>query len=184
MRFVDFGTESICDEGLPRVLIGILSDTHDQTQRTKTAVAALLAAGAEALIHCGDITIADVVYECCKVPSYFVFGNCDFDRESLRQAMALIGGTCLERGGLITLAGRRIAITHGDSDQEIRRLTALQPDYLFSGHTHRSSDVKKGPTRHINPGALHRASTWTIGILNLATNHLTVLPIINDSMQR
>jgi uncharacterized protein len=165
------------------MLVGILSDTHDQTQRTKTAVARLLAAGAEVLIHCGDITIADVVYECSRLPSYFVFGNCDFDREGLRQAMTQIGGTCLERGGLIALAQRRIAVTHGDSDHELRRLTALQPDYLFSGHTHRSSDVKKGPTRYINPGALHRASTWTVGVINLATNQMSVLPIFNDSMQ-
>jgi putative phosphoesterase len=165
------------------MLVGVLSDTHDQTQRTRTAVVRLLAAGAEVLIHCGDITTADVVYECSRLPSYFVFGNCDFDRERLREAMTRIGGTCLERGGLITLDDRRIAVTHGDSDQELRRLAALQPDYLFSGHTHRLSDIKKGPTRHINPGALHRASTWTVGVIDLATNRMSVLPIINDPMQ-
>jgi predicted phosphodiesterase len=41
--------------------IGILSDTRDQVARTWRAVTMLLGAGAEVLIRCGDITIADVV---------------------------------------------------------------------------------------------------------------------------
>ena len=49
--------------------IGILSDTHDQVQRTKSAVAMLVEGGAETLIHCGDLTIADVVDECAVVTS-------------------------------------------------------------------------------------------------------------------
>jgi putative phosphoesterase len=163
--------------------IGILSDTHDQVQRTRSAVAVLVDHEAEALIHCGDLTIADVVDECSRLPCYFVFGNCDYDLESLRQAIDRAGGTCLERGGLISLGGRRLAVTHGDSDQELRRLAALKPDYLFSGHSHIASDVQKGPTRWINPGALHRASVWTVALLDIASNHVSLLPIINAKMQ-
>lgn len=163
--------------------IGILSDTHDQVQRTKSAVAMLVEGGAETLIHCGDLTIADVVDECSVLPCYFVFGNCDHDRESLRQAINRVGGTCLERGGLISLGGRRLAVTHGDLDRELRRLAALEPDYLFSGHTHVASDVQKGPTRWINPGALHRASVWTVALLDIASKHVGLLTIINTKMQ-
>ena len=83
--------------------IGILSDTHDQVARTRAAVGLLVAAGAEVLVHCGDITIPQVVSELGVLPSYFVFGNCDFDTGSLRQAIAALGGTCLERGGWIAL---------------------------------------------------------------------------------
>src|SRR5262245_42376869 len=106
------------------MLIGILSDTHDQVERTRAAVAALVGAGAEILFHCGDITTTDVVHECSPKPCYFVFGNCDFDREGLRRAIESIGGTCLEKGGLVSFANRQIAITHGDSSQELIRLTA------------------------------------------------------------
>jgi putative phosphoesterase len=163
--------------------IGILSDTHDQVQRTKVAIALLVKRGAQALIHCGDLTSPEVVYECSIAPSYFVFGNCDHDCQTLREAIARIGGTCLERGGLITLGGRRIAVTHGDSDRELDRLAALQPDYLFSGHTHRTSDVQRGPTRWINPGALHRAANWTVALLDLASNNLGLLSIRNGKIQ-
>src|SRR3954471_3346722 len=165
------------------VLVGILSDTHDQVRRTKLAVAKLKAAGAEALLHCGDITIADVVYECGNLPSYFVFGNCDFDRDGLRKAILTIGATCLEAGDVVALAGRKVAITHGDSEREIRRLKSSNPDYFLSGHTHRINDVNYGSMRCINPGALHRASTWTVVLLDLVRDDLKVLPISDAPMQ-
>ena len=117
------------------------------------------------------------------LPCYFVFGNCDYDRESLRQTIDRVGGTCLDKGGLISLGGRRLAVTHGDSDQELRRLAALEPDYLFSGHTHVACDAQKGTTRWINPGALHRASTWSVALLDTERKHVTMLPIINARMQ-
>ena len=62
--------------------IGILSDTHDQVERTVDAVAMLVAEGAEALLHCGDVMGPEVVAECGRLPSFFVFGNNDLDREA------------------------------------------------------------------------------------------------------
>jgi putative phosphoesterase len=159
------------------MLLGILSDTHDRVERTKAGVALLVNAGAEALIHCGDITIPEVVFELAPLPSYFVFGNCDFDLEELRRSIATIGGVCLERGGLIDLDGRRVAVTHGDSSQELARLEAQRPDYLFSGHTHKALDVLRGPTRFINPGALHRAATWTVALLDGSSGRLEALQV-------
>lgn len=157
--------------------IGIISDTHDQVARTRAAVHQLVDSGALALIHCGDITIPDVVYELAPLPSHFVFGNCDFELAELRAAIQAIDGICLEQGGLIELGGRRLAVTHGDSHRELAGLTARRPDYLFSGHTHQALDVLQNGTRFINPGALHRASRWTVGLLDLASGrfeHLVV----------
>src|SRR5262249_10381153 len=93
--------------------IGILSDTHNQLARTKIAVDRLVHAGAEALVHCGDITSPEVVLALRGLPSYFVFGNCDDRLGELRKAIQEIGGICLEWGGLISLGSRRVAITHG-----------------------------------------------------------------------
>ncbi|WP_165067557.1 YfcE family phosphodiesterase [Paludisphaera rhizosphaerae] len=157
--------------------IGILSDTHDQVERARRAVASLLAGGAEALIHCGDLTIPDVVEEIVGAPAYIVFGNCDYYPDDLRLAMRRTGATCLEQGGLIELGGRRIAVTHGDSRREIDRLTAEAPDYFFSGHTHLRRDERQGPTRFINPGALYRASEFTVGLLDLDSDDYRSLTI-------
>jgi putative phosphoesterase len=157
--------------------IGILSDTHDHVARTARAVSLLIAEGAEALIHCGDLTGPDVVQECGGLPSYYVFGNNDFNESGLRRAMAIVGGVCLDWGGQVELGGRRIAVTHGDSLREVRRLAALAPDYLLFGHSHITEDRREGPTRWINPGALHRAAAWTVAVLDLESDDLHVLNV-------
>jgi hypothetical protein len=164
------------------MLIGILSDTHDQVARAKAGVKLLVDSGAEVLIHCGDITIPEVVYELAPLPSYFVFGNCDDETDVLRRAIAAIGGRCLDRGGLIEVGGKRLAVTHGDSGRELDRLQAQEPDYLCSGHTHHALDERRGPTRYVNPGALHRASTWTVALLDSARDCLEMLQIRNTTM--
>ena len=41
--------------------LGILSDTHGQLARTTRAVATLINQGAEALVHCGDLTGPELV---------------------------------------------------------------------------------------------------------------------------
>jgi putative phosphoesterase len=157
--------------------IGILSDTHDQVARTVTAVAMLIAEGAEALFHCGDLTGPEVVSACGRLPSYFVFGNNDFEEDLLRREMARVGGTCLGRGGDLVLEERRIAMTHGDSLPDVRRLHALKPDYLLFGHSHRPTDERDGRTRWVNPGALHRAEDWTVAVLDLAADSLHWLKV-------
>jgi putative phosphoesterase len=157
--------------------IGILSDTHDQVERTTLAVDLLAAEGVEILIHCGDLTGPDVVEACRRLTTYYVFGNNDFDEDALRQAIGDHDGTCLERMGEIEIRGRRIAVTHGDSDARLRRLAGAGPDYLLSGHTHRPADLRRGRTRWINPGALHRAAAWTVATLDLERDTLRILTL-------
>ncbi len=157
--------------------IGILSDTHDHPARTSRAVSALVRAGAEVLVHCGDITGPAVVLECGGLPSYFVFGNNDYDEDALRRAIAEIGGICLERGGTFELDGRKIAVTHGDSARRVRRQLDADPDYLLYGHSHVAADESRGAVRWINPGALHRASRWTVAVLDLGTGALEFLTV-------
>ncbi len=151
------------------MMIGILSDTHDQVARAVNAVEVLAGEGVESLVHCGDLTGPDVVHACgsAGLVCRYVFGNNDFDLSGLRAAIAATGGVCLERGGEFTLEGRRIAVTHGDDTRTFRRLLVAQPDYLLFGHTHITHNERDGPIRQINPGALHRARQWTVAILDL-----------------
>ncbi len=157
--------------------IGIVSDSHDHLKRTARAVSLLIAEGAEVLIHCGDLIGPEVVRLCGQLPSYYVFGNNDFDEETLRSAIRDVGGTCLEWGGEVTLGGKRIAVSHGDLLKELRRLAAAGPDYLLYGHSHVADDRRDGPTRWINPGALHRAVEHTVGLLDLDADELRFLKV-------
>ena len=157
--------------------IGILSDTHDRLDRTTRAVEILSAEGAEALIHCGDLTGPDIVHECAALPCHYVLGNNDFDETALRAAIAATGGVCLNHGGEITLGNRRIAVTHGHSVSEMRRLLASNPHYLLYGHTHIPYAIRDGGVRKINPGALHRAAEKTVAVLDLGTDELRFLKV-------
>jgi putative phosphoesterase len=159
------------------VRIGILSDTHDQFDRTRRAVKLLRAAGAEALFHCGDLTSPEIIEICAGQMVHYVYGNNDFDTEDLARAMKAVDAVNLQWEGTIELHGCRIAMTHGDRSTSWRRLIAEEPNYLLSGHTHEASDQRHGPVRFINPGALHRARRHSVALLDLASDELTILNV-------
>jgi putative phosphoesterase len=157
--------------------VGVLSDTHDQLTRTIRAVAILEAAGAEALVHCGDLTSPEIVHACSVLPAWYVLGNNDYDERGLRAAIEGSGGVCLGFGGEIALGGRRLGVTHGDRPSEFRRLLKEMPDYLLSGHTHVPLWEPDEPTRQLNPGALHRAASWTVALLDLGNDRVDFLKL-------
>jgi len=158
--------------------IGILSDTHDQLARTQVAIQLLCSEGAEALIHCGDLTGPDIVAACAALPCYFVFGNHDADGvPMLERAAVESGATCLRWGGVVELGGKRVGVTHGHMTVDVRRVLAAQPDYLFSGHSHIATDSRDGLTRRINPGALHEADQLTVALLDLDNDNLRFLSL-------
>ena len=158
--------------------IGIISDTHGRLSRTRYAVRLLAARGAELLVHCGDWMRPDILAECSALPLYFVFGNNDSDTVSdLRKAAAEYGATCLEWGGEFTVQETRIAVAHGHLTSDLRPLLKAQPQYLLSGHSHLHHDWQDGPVRRINPGALHRATEFTVALLDLESRDVEFLTI-------
>ncbi|AMV20980.1 metallophosphoesterase family protein [Planctomyces sp. SH-PL14] len=150
------------------MLVGILSDSHGHVERTQAAVQVLTAAGAEVLIHCGDLADPEIVRVCGVRPLYYVLGNHDSDLvPSLEEAARGVGGQSLGLGGVIELGGKRIGVTHGHLTRERKQVEALRPDYLLSGHTHAAIDLVVDGIRRINPGALFRASEFTVATLDL-----------------
>ncbi len=158
--------------------LGILSDTHDEMTRTRVAVDLLRAEGAEVLIHCGDLASPAVLTLCAVLPCYFVFGNHDADNVPALQRAALeSGAVCLGWGGVVELVSKRVGVVHGHLTTDVRRVLGAQPDYLLSGHSHIASDRQVGPVRRINPGALHRADTFTVAMLDLVADALRFLQV-------
>lgn len=158
--------------------IGILADTHDELSRTQRAIELLRGAGAEALVHCGDLSGPEIVVACHVLPSYFVFGNHDADRvPELRQAAVETGISCLEWGAVVNIGGKCVGITHGHMHIDVRRVLACQPDYLLFGHRHYPVDAREGAVRWINPGALYRADEYSVAILDLESDELRYLVV-------
>jgi len=158
--------------------LGILADTHDELARTQTAIDLLRVEGAEAFVHCGDLTTPAVVEMLAVLPAWFVLGNHDADVVShLERAAAQTGVTCLGWAGVIELAGKRVAVAHGHMTTDVRRVLAVSPDYLLSGHSHLASDRTEGTLRRINPGALHRAGEYTVALLEVESGGVQFLTV-------
>ena len=158
--------------------IGILADTHGALPQTRVAVTMLRDAGAEALIHCGDLNTEEIVESCSVLPLYFVFGNHDSDMVGrLRTAAQKYNAVCLEWGGEIELAGRRIAVTHGHLKSEREPLQEAGPDFLLTGHTHQSASWHEDGIHRINPGALFRAKEYSVAVLDLPSGGLEFLHV-------
>jgi uncharacterized protein len=164
--------------GHENMLLGILSDTHDELARTRLAVELLRESGAEALIHCGDLTSPSIVAVCAVLPCWFVLGNHDADNvPALQQAAVETGAACLGWAGEVLLNGFRITVAHGHMRDDIRQALAAQPDYLLSGHSHIASDSRIGLVRRINPGALYEAEQFTVALLDLNADELRFLTL-------
>ena len=50
-------------------------------------------------------------------------------------------------------------------------------DFLFYGHTHVAEEHRTGPTRVINPGALHRARVKSVLVLDLPSGEARRLEV-------
>jgi hypothetical protein len=162
----------------PRML-GILSDTHDNVAAAAAGIAALREAGAQFLIHCGDVGGEQILDLLAGIPCVFVWGNNDFDRASLKRYAAGLDIQCGDDFARLEFRGKNLAVTHGDNLKLLRQ--AIQGDsrydYIFIGHSHIPADERHGNVRIINPGALHRAAKKTVAVLDLdtgAVRHLII----------
>jgi putative phosphoesterase len=150
--------------------IGIVSDTHGNRLMVNRALAELRERGITTVLHCGDIDDPETVALFRGFTMHFVFGNCDIEieRAALREAMEEIGATLHDRFGSIELEGAKLAFMHGEDTVLLRDVERSgYYDFLFYRHTHQAEEHRNGPTRVINPGALHRARPKTFVVLDL-----------------
>jgi putative phosphoesterase len=163
------------------VKIGILSDSHGQLKRLETALGALLSAGAEVLVHCGDLGSVECLAALAAtgLPCYAVAGNMDRHVEALVDAAARHGVHFDGRVVTVPLGdGRTLAAVHGNDVALLRQLVAsAQHAYVCFGHAHKFSDRRTGPVRAINPGALHHCRPYTVALLDTDSDELNVLPL-------
>ncbi|MBN1429744.1 MAG: YfcE family phosphodiesterase [Anaerolineae bacterium] len=160
--------------------LGILSDTHDNPENTRRALDIFRLHGVEQIIHCGDITIPQIValFEGWRV--FFVFGNLDREHADLSAAVGRLSGTnSIGYKYMGLLEGIPIAVYHGNDDEYLAALISSNCyDYVFHGHTHRRRDDHIGRTRVINPGALGgRGKARSVCVLTLPDGTATFIDI-------
>jgi len=138
------------------MLIGVMSDTHDEIARTEKAVALFNNEGVEHVLHAGDL-VSPFMVDTLKdlaAPLTGVFGNNDGDHALLAKRLVpyprlKIGGTFAR----LDLDGVTVALLHGNDTGLLETLAGCTSlDLLVHGHTHHPEIRRNGSLLIINPG--------------------------------
>ena len=141
------------------MLIGVMSDTHDDIVQTKKAVSRFNREGVEQVLHAGDF-VSPFMIDTLKglaAPLTGVFGNNDGDRCLLeRKSAGLLSMKIEGTFARIDAGGMRIALLHGNDRELLETLAACGSlDLLVYGHTHRPEVRKDGSLLIVNPGEVY-----------------------------
>ena len=136
------------------MLIGIVSDTHDDSAAVEAAVSLFEREGVDAVVHCGDFV----------APFSVTPFDADFDFHAVRgnnDGEWAVESTVEEFGeyhgeaAALSFDGVDIAVTHGTSDLVVDALVDCGDyDYVFHGHTHAHGVEARDGTVRVNPGGL------------------------------
>lgn len=143
-------------EKVETMLIGLISDTHDNLPMVDRAVKRLNEENVELVLHAGDYVAGFVVprFKDLKARLVGVFGNNDGDHELLKKRFG--ENERLElRGNFaeVTADGLKIALLHGGDIELLEALINRESfDFLVYGHTHVAEIRRKGGTLVVNPG--------------------------------
>ena len=168
--------------------ICILSDSHDNRALLAAAVSLARDAGAEAVLHCGDVVAPSTlaVLEPVGLPVHIVHGNNVGDQVTLMR-MAHRRDSVVHYYGQdadLVLGGRRVFMVH--YPHYARGMAATGDwDVVCCGHSHQASigrvpNVKGGHTVLINPGTvggIDAPATFVLGDLTTLDFEVHDLPL-------
>lgn len=153
---------------------------------TARAADRLIEAGAASLLYLGDVCDESVVRALADrahaagqaIPVRLVFGNMDAGLEDRLAATAHRLGLSVDHPvGRYRACERAIVAHHGHLRGVEEQAAEAEADYYLHGHTHRERDERLGGMRIINPGALHRASRYTVALLDPFSDRLETFEI-------
>ncbi|HSD60723.1 MAG TPA: metallophosphoesterase family protein [Burkholderiales bacterium] len=166
--------------------ICIVSDSHDRGPLLVAAVEAARAAGAEAVLHCGDVIGPNTLRGLQKLglPVHVIHGNNVGDTVGMARLAAAEGSIIHYHGqdARLTLGARRVFLVHYPDYGEAMATTG-DWDLVCCGHSHKAEirrvrNIKGGETPLVNPGTvagLSAPATYAFG--NLATMSFTIHPV-------
>lgn len=135
--------------------IAVISDTHNNLHNIQAVRQIILSENVDAIIHCGDLTDAEVIDYFGDFALYCALGNGDYGFE-VDQRLQWFNSENQAADNLeLVLGSKKIFVTHGHVLSSLREaIYSKNFDYVFHGHTHRFKDEMAGNTRVINPGSL------------------------------
>lgn len=165
------------------MLIGLISDTHDNLPQIEKAVNHLNTAKVNLALHAGDycapFTIAKLAALNCRLIG--VFGNNDGDHELLKKRFSETQNCEIHnRFAKVEIEGYKIALLHGDEPELLFALIGSQYfNAIVHGHSHNKGIETRGKTLLINPGELcgYLTGKSTIAILDTSKNSAQLIEL-------
>ncbi len=165
------------------MLIGAISDTHDNLPQIEKAVEYLNNQKVGLALHAGDYVAGFVIPKLkqlnCKLIG--VFGNNDGDHELLKKRFSETSNcTIKERFALVEVEGFRIALLHGHEYELLNAIINSEYfDAVIHGHSHNLSIEKKGKTLAVNPGEVcgYLTGKSTLALLDTAKKEAKIVEL-------
>lgn len=162
------------------MLIGIISDTHDNLINIRKAVNKLNELNVEIVLHAGDFVSPFTIkeYQNLKSRMVTVFGNNDGDKNLLTQKLIQINAIVNNYFAVLDLDGLKIFLTHGDDIKAIDNIIKTNLfDLVIKGHTHKKEIKKNEKTLIINPGEVcgYLSGESTIAIFNTISKKADII---------
>lgn len=142
------------------VLIGVVSDSHDNIYAIRKVAELFKRAGASLVIHAGDWVSpfsAKVFREALgqDVRILGVWGNNEGERLYFQKVSSQFGVEILGDAGSVEIGGVKIGVYHGTSPIIVESMVKSGLfDVVVYGHTHKLDVRRDGRTLVLNPGEL------------------------------
>lgn len=154
------------------MLIGIISDTHDNLLGLKKGIKVLKERGVEMLVHCGDwvspFTLEFFQTEIAgwNIPVKSVVGNNPGDTKRTIMSNSSMENP-IEWPKTVTLTfevdAKKVIVYHGDDYAIMDAIISCQKyDLLLTGNTHAPRNEVQGKTLIVNPGSTSYAAEGQI----------------------
>ena len=165
------------------MLIGLISDTHDNLPMVEKAVKQLNDEKVNLVLHAGDYISGFVIpkFKALNCKLIGVFGNNDGDHELLRKRFSET--TNCEIHGRFTevdIDGFKIALLHGDETELLYALINHGNfDAIVHGHSHAHVAQNNAKTLIVNPGEIcgYLTGKATMAILDTEKRSAKLLQI-------
>ena len=151
-------------------MIALLSDSHNNVESVRTAVELIRARSVTEVIHCGDIVAPAMLDYFAGLPMHFIFGNNETELDEINLNAQRLGFPPVDDELELVIEGKKCFVYHGTRDiYLVENIVRGGYDFVVHGHTHRMRNERIGTTQVVNPGALYRASTYSIAFVEPKT---------------
>jgi uncharacterized protein len=156
------------------MLIGIMSDTHNDVEAIKLAISIFRERDIKIVIHAGDITSPRMLEYLIDFDCYVVLGNGDIiDSEDINLKASSLGLRSVGDKVEFECCGKNFIVFHGHDVPMYREaVSSGKYNFIIKGHTHHFENYVSNECRIINPGAVYGHDESSIAILDTETDRV------------